>query len=711
MIEPVTVGALSAVLVSVGNGLSGELSRWIAEEVGVRVRRTLGRDAPLPTGSRETLALARQLHARIGENTQANAEWAAFLRSLPAAVPVLSPRRPVPPSTGWFTDRKAVLAWLSWEARRPARARPRVVQLDGPPGIGTSAVALHWCARQDEARFPHGRIYVDLLLLGGGREGPQPSVVLRRVLEEMGIDQDEMPPTEEGRADLYQQLIKNKRVLVVIDHASSAAQTRPLVPATPTSFLVLVRSGPAFALPCQRVNVPPLSDRHARRFLRKGARREVARHKAQLPALLARCAGNVHALNFEKARLLAGEPPLPSPPEEPPVENPVHATVDRACRQLPAATSRLCRLVALADWRFFDARMAARAADVTVEDASRMLGEAEAAQLVRLLPDDRYGFRPEAGAYLGDLAGSEDGAPVCSAAVFRMLEDLLMRARYAASAALPASWRVEAAPGDQNPYGDAAAGMAALLAELDTIIRAVFLADDYQRVDMALSFARALWPLQLKAGRWDEVLPALQFAAERADATYPETRMSAALHFQVAHALVELKRWDEADESVGRARSDEQAAGHPLGEASSVEFRGLLRLYRWRYGEVGPYLAEARRLYESIGPDDEGYDDVPRALALVGRHEGRVLHGQGQLAQARERLERALAFFPPPSEGGESYNRARVLTDLAATLIKLDARDQARARIDEAERLLTPEKAGPHLTYLAVLRRNCEAAD
>lgn len=711
MIETVTVGAVSAALAMVGNGVSGGVSAFLAEEVGARVRRTLGRDASMPTTSRGFEELARRIHARMSEDAPTHAEWAAFLRSLPASEAALDIARPVPPSTGWFTDRRAVLAWLSWEASRPARGRPRVALLDGSPGIGTSAVALHWCAEHGKARFPHGQVYVDLRRAGGGEHGPSPSVVLRHVLEAMGVDAERMPRSEQGRADRYQELIEDKRVLVLVDHVSSVAQARPLVPVTPGSFLVLVRSGPAFALPCRRINVPPLRDRDAKRFLRKGgARRSVVRHRAQLPALLERCAGNAHALSVEKARLLADEPPSPASGEEPPLANPVHAAAQRVCAQLPAETVRLCRLTALADFSSFEARTAALAADVPVADASRMLAEAAEAQLVLSLPERRYGFRPEVRTYLERVAAAEDGAPTCSAAVFRMLEGLLAQARYAARAALGASWRVEDAPEGPNPYADEAAGMTALLAELDTLVRAVFLADEYQHLDMALSFARALWPLQLKAGRWDEVLPALQFAAERADAKYPETRTSGALHFQVAHGLGELKRWDEADEAVCRAVGAEQVAGHLRGEASCVELRGLLRLYEWRFSEVGEYLVEARRLYEGIARGEDGFRDVPRALALLDRHHGRELHGLGQLAEARAQLERALEFFPPTSEGGEAYNRARVLTDLAATLIKLGELDRARSMIDEAEGLLTPEKARPHLVYLAVLRRNCEEA-
>ncbi|CAM5594660.1 hypothetical protein SANTM175S_02607 [Streptomyces antimycoticus] len=55
---------------------------------------------------------------------------------------------------------------------------------------------------------------------------------------------------------LYRRLLAGRRALVVIDHASSAAQVRALVPATPDVFLLVVASGPALALEAERIEVP-----------------------------------------------------------------------------------------------------------------------------------------------------------------------------------------------------------------------------------------------------------------------------------------------------------------------------------------------------------------------------------------------------------------------------------------------------------------------
>ncbi|MGY1433954.1 ATP-binding protein [Streptomyces reniochalinae] len=704
MFEVVTVGALAAFLGAVGNGAAGELGKRLVVSTGAQVRRTLGWGAPLPATEEEREDLARRVHTQlIGDRRQAD-EWALLLRSLPPDAVELRPGAGLPPATRHFTDRESVVRQLQREARRAAGGRPRVALLHGPPGIGTSAVALHWGAGQ-AGRFPDGQFYVDLRD-GAGEHRVAPAAVLARLLERMGVAPDRMPPTGAGREELYRSLTAGRRALVVIDHACTAAQVRALIPATPEVFLLVVSSGPAFALEAERVTVPPLTDRDAVRLLRRVAGQErVTRAKRDMPALLGHCAGNAYALKVAATRLLTGET-LPDDAEET-MEHPVRGLVQTASRRLRPGTARLCRLVCLGDWPAIDAGLAGWAAQVAPEEAARMLDEAAEAQLAEPTADGRYRFRPEVRRALADAAGPEDSVPACAAAVSRVLQGLLNRALHGAHAALPQSWRVEPAPAEGTAYADEAEGMTALLADSANLLRAVFVAQEYQQTDTALRLARALWPLQLKAGHWDDVLPALRFAAACADQHRPQSRIAGALHFQLAHCLGELRHHDEADGEIEAALACERAVGHLRGEASAVELRGLLRLASWRWEEAFDCFTEAERCYRLITPGQEGAEDLPRALALASRHQGRALRGMREFARSRARLISARDFF---AEAGEAYNHARALTDLAETLHDEEDQAGALAAIAEAERLLTPEKATAHLRYLADLRRRCEGA-
>ncbi|MGW5115305.1 ATP-binding protein [Streptomyces noursei] len=707
MFEIVTVGALTAFLTAVGNGAAGEMGKQVLVSTGALVRRTLGREEPVPVGSAGWELLARQLHARLSQDQQQSGEWAQLLRSMPGTAVLLEPGIGLPPATRNFTDRKRVLKQLTREATRPAEGRPRAALLYGPPGIGTTAVALYWGNGQ-RARYPDGQFYVDLRD-AAPENGPGPSAVLLRLLLKMGVDRAEVPPTEAGREDLYRRLTADRRMLVVIDHASTVAQVRNLVPAAPEVFLLVIASGPAFALEAERIPVPQLGDRDAVKMLKKVAGPEnVALVKPQLPALLGHCAGNAFALKAAAMRLLAEDPPSSEVEEGPAWGSPVHGMTEVACHSLGPETARLCRLAAVGGWPAFDADLAGAAANVAPVRAARMLVEAVDAQLVEPLHEGRYRFRPEVRRRLADAAGPAYGIAECAAAVSRVLDFLLHRALHAAHAALPQSWRVESAPVEGTPLEDETAGMEALRIEASNLIRAVSVAHEYGHVDTVLRLARALWPLQLKAGYWDEVLPALRIATRCADQHHADSRTAAALEFQLGHCLGELRLWEEADQATRRAIAGERAAGHVLGEASTVELLGLLLLSRWQYTAAFERFVEAERLYRGITMEQDVAADLPRALALVERHQGRALRGLGRLEESRLRLESARDFFV---RQGETYNQGRVLTDLAETLCDAGENGAALARISEAERLLAPEGATPHLEYLARLRHRCEATE
>ncbi|MFF4453820.1 ATP-binding protein [Streptomyces goshikiensis] len=645
------------------------------------------------------------------------AEWALLIESGPEQVTMASSRGGMPPAPWAFTNHQKTLKRLMGEATRPWEGRPRVVLLSGPPGSGTTAVAMRFGAESRDC-FPEDRqFYVDLRD-AAGENGPEPAAVLLRLLRKMGVDPADVPPTEAGREQLYRQLTAGLRALVVIDHVTSLAQVRGLVPATPDVFLLVVVSGPPLLLDAERVPVPPLSDRYAKQMVRKIAGPEnAARLKAQLPAVLDRCQGNPLALRAEALMLAgagsdSGHGAVQGVEQgaEPQRQDPVRGAVAHASLRLAPAAVRLCRLTALGGWPSVSAVIAAAAAGLDDEsEAARMLAEAADVELLERLPDARYRFRPEIRRPLADTAALEYGVQECSDAVARVLDTLLNRVLPAAHAALRTSWRTEPAPPFPDGPRTESEGITVLAAEVGNIVRAVSLAEDHRRISTALRLARALWPLQLKAGHWDEVLPALRAATRCADENEADPRTAGALYFQLAHCLNELGRWEQANRAARTAVRHERAAGHLRGEASSVELLGLVSLNRWLYEEAYERFAEAEGIYRRITSGQEGAADLPRALALVERHQGRVLRGMGRLDESRRCLESAADFFTG-AEGrpAEPYNQARTLTDLAETLHGIGDDAEALKKITDAEALLTPE-AAPHLRYLAGLRRRCEA--
>ncbi|MFV0132672.1 tetratricopeptide repeat protein [Streptomyces sp. HMX87] len=696
MLDPISVGAIGAVLGAVGAGMANEAGRWAWESAGGLVRRITGREVPAPTTPGQLEDVARLVHDRVRDDPQLARAWAELARGVRTSGPAAGPDRPcLPTAPRFFTDRRQALRLLDKEATRAHRGRPRLALLYGPEGIGTSTLAVHWGWRQ-AARFPDGQLYADLRTLA-------PEAAPGTLLRGLGVPDEEIPPAAEDRAGLLRRCLTDRRLLLVLDHARSAAQVRPLLTAAPGVFTVVVARQPLTGLDALRIPVGPLARRDAVRLLTDLAGKPaLAAARATLPAVLDRCAGSPYALRAAAPRLTD---PTPAHPEAPdvPDSDPVRAAADDSYHRLTTGAARLYRLAGLRDWPALDAAAAARAADTDESEAAEHLAELTDALLVERTDTGRHHYRPAVRAHAERTAAATDGIATCSAAVTRVVGHYRDLAVGAARAALPESWRVPSEPSPVT-FPDRGAAVAALAAEAPNLVQAVHAAEEFGDADTVLLLSRALWPLQLKAGHHETLLPALRAGARTADTHAPGTRTAGALHAQLAHTLTELRRWDEAEAEARAAARDEQAAGHPRGHASAVESLGLLRLRQWRFEEAYARFEEAGRILDAVGPGDEGAADLPRARALLERHRGRALRGLGRRTEAVARLEHALGFF---RSVGEAYNTARTLTDLAETHLDGGARDTALPLIDEALAALGRENAVYHVARLQVLRERC----
>ena len=695
MMDPISLGAIATVLGAVGSGMANEAGKWAWESAGGLVRRIAGREVTAPTTPGQLDDVARLVHDRVHDDPRLARAWAEFARGVRTPGTGQGPHRPVlPTAPRFFTDRQQALKLLDKEAARAFAGRPRLALLHGPEGIGTSTLAVHWGWRRT-ARFPDGQLYADLRALA-------PEAVLGTLLRGLGLPDEELPPAAEDRAALLRRCLADRRLLLVLDHARSAAQVRPLLTSAPGVFTIVVARQPPAGLDALRIPVGPLARRDAVRLLTDlVGKPAIASARAALPAVLDRCGGSPYALRAAAPRLTA--PPVR--PETPavPEGDPVRASAEDSYRLLTPDAARLYRLAGLRDWPALDAAAAAHAADVDRTEAARLLEELAEALLIDVTDTGRYRYRPAVRAHAEHTAAAIDGIAACSAAVARVVDGYRDLAVGAARAALPESWRVPSADSPVT-FPDRGAAVAALAADAPGLVQAVSAAEEFRDRDTVVLLCQALWPLQLKAGQHEILLPALQAGARTADAHFPGTRTAGALHAQLAHTLTELRRWDEAEPEALAAARDERAAGHVRGHASAVEFLGLLRLRQWRFAEAYTCFEEAYGILDGIGPGDEGAADLPRARALLERHRGRALRGLGRREEAVRHLERALRFF---RDSGEAYNTARTLTDLAETRLDGDEPDAALPLIDEALGALARENAEYHVARLRVLRERC----
>ncbi|MEU7526007.1 BTAD domain-containing putative transcriptional regulator [Saccharothrix sp. NPDC042600] len=228
----------------------------------------------------------------------ADEDSAAIVRALPRPqqVPVLPPL---------FTGRADQLAVLDAGAKVDSAAGPQIWVISGPGGMGKSWLAQHW-AVQHRHLFPDGQLYIDLHGFGKQREALPPSAALREFFDAFGVQPDQMPRTDQARANRWRSLTAEKTLLVLLDNAASSEQVLPLLPAGP-NCTVLITSRThltdVIARGARHLHLPPMNDDEARRLLvtRLGADRVSAQPEA-VQALLSACSGYPLALGVLAGR-------------------------------------------------------------------------------------------------------------------------------------------------------------------------------------------------------------------------------------------------------------------------------------------------------------------------------------------------------------------------------------------------------------------------
>ncbi|MBB4934485.1 DNA-binding SARP family transcriptional activator/DNA-binding XRE family transcriptional regulator [Lipingzhangella halophila] len=163
-------------------------------------------------------------------------------------VPV-NARHQLPPGTTDFVGRSAELRTLHESLVRgtsSATAVP-ICAIQGTAGVGKTQLAIRFAHQLlGTGEYAEQQLWVDLR---GRSEEPSadPAVVLASFLGMLGVPPDQVPAGVEERAVLFRDRLHGRKALVLLDNAESEEQIAPLLPASPTS-LVLVTSRRALAL-------------------------------------------------------------------------------------------------------------------------------------------------------------------------------------------------------------------------------------------------------------------------------------------------------------------------------------------------------------------------------------------------------------------------------------------------------------------------------
>ncbi|MET7395852.1 AAA family ATPase, partial [Dactylosporangium sp. NPDC005572] len=193
-----------------------------------------------------------------------------------------------------------------------SRGEASVVVVTGGPGVGKTALAIHF-AHRIARQFPDGQLYLDLQgYAPHGRPTP-PHEALGSLLAAFRI-RTEPPDGTLERSALFRSHVAGRRLLVVLDNAASVEQVRPLLPGGSSSVVLVTGrtalTGLAVRDGARRIGLDVLQEEEAISLFSRAVGHTFT--AAQYPAvrkIVDACARLPLALRIAAARMHGTAPP------------------------------------------------------------------------------------------------------------------------------------------------------------------------------------------------------------------------------------------------------------------------------------------------------------------------------------------------------------------------------------------------------------------
>jgi tetratricopeptide (TPR) repeat protein len=652
--------------------------------------------------------------------------------SPPARVP-----RQLIPAAAHFTGRAGDLSALD-ALRAAGLGRTPLVVVSGAAGVGKTALVATWL-HQHAAAYPDGQLYADLR----GHTDDEPvlaGTVLGRFLRALGMEQSPAEPAEQ--AALWRTVTADRRIVLFLDNAFSAAQIRPLLPASPGSLVAVTSrrrlpglgvDGAAFhhlgALD-PAAGVELLGSRLGRE--RVSREQEAAAHIARL------CGGLPLAVCVAAARMAARpRQPLAAlvaamTPEGVRLsglglagDRAVQAVLDESYGVLTRDAAGAYRRLGLLPVAEFGTGAAAAACALPADTAAELLDVLVEVSLLEELGPDRFRFHDLIRVHAGQRANVEDSSDDRAGALRGALEWYLWTATEAMALLSPTHRRLRRdymrPPDGQPPFDGPAAALAWLDVERLPLMAALRSAAGHGWDDLAWQLVDSMQPLWVRlrpAGLWIEAHRLGLAAAARAGRRTATMRMLTT----GGAGLCNAGRHEEAAEWFGRALRQARQSGDPRAEAQALHGLGQAHQLAGRAERATDCFRQALALREAIGhtrgaalsrlclgdlalarnAPQEAVDlltrarddllavpdayDAARALAFLGM--ARALRGgAGDMERGVDELQQARAEF---AACGSVHWQARVLEMLGQAAAARGQEERARDWYEQSLARYTP---------------------
>jgi tetratricopeptide (TPR) repeat protein/transcriptional regulator with XRE-family HTH domain len=583
----------------------------------------------------------------------------------PAAVAMRSLPRDVPS----FTGRQRELEQVA-EAAAGAEGVVGIHAIGGMAGVGKTAFAVH-AAHRLAQMFPGGQIFLQLHGHTPGQQPVDPADALAGLLLTIGVPAAQIPPDLQARTALWRDRVAGRRLLLVLDDASSSEQVRHLLPGTGGSLVLVTSRRHLSALDATAISLDTLPPGQAAALLVRLAGRaglspadatvaEIIRLCGYLPLAIGMVARQLHHHPAWTAAGRAAE--LASARDRLELivtENvSVAAAFDLSYADLAEDQQRLFRRLGLHPGADVDCYAAAALDGVDLATARRGLEALYDQYLVSEPAQGRYRLHDLIREHARALAERLDPDRDRDAATSRLL-DYYQHTAPRASALIMR----QARPAPATAVSGAIPAAAPELADLEEALawaraeRASLLAC----LDYATRTGQHARVVALTVG----IAGLLRRDGPRADAIPRHTAAIEAARrlgdrFGEANALNDLGdvRWLVGDypaaaEALDRALVIYRDLGDRLGQANVLNYLGIVRCLTGDYPAAAQAQERALSLYRDLG-DRRGQANTLNEL-------GALWYVTGDYPAAAQALDRALGIYRDLGDGRGQANALNYL--------------------------------------------------
>lgn len=587
---------------------------------------------------------------------------------------------PMKPRT--FVGREVELATLG-RLRAEHANGPLVVVLNGPGGVGKSALAVSWL-HELSGEFRDGTLFVEL---GGDSSGPvSPGRALAWFLESLGVSGERIPVDPARRGALFRSLTVDRRLAMCLDNAVSAAQVRTLLPAGPGNLLVVTSRSRLAGLAMDGavfLDVEPLDEAGGLTVLNGliGAARVTEEIDASR-RLVRLCGGLPLAVSIVGARL-ATRPRRQLVDEARSLvddrqrlalsvtgDQSVGAVFNVSYTGLDERARRMYRACSGHPGREFGVAAAAAAVEWDHATTRDVLTELVDVSLLQEIDDERYAFHDLVRAHARQCADAEDGDAMRTTR--RMVSWYLVRTVAADLVIHPLRPHVGPLYDEVVQPGEVFASEHAAMSWLERERANLQAVVDHGWDAVAWQMCEALWGLFLRTRRYSDWI-AMQTTGIASAERCRNPRAEALLRSQLGFAYVKVARFDDAIVENTRALELAEATGDRQARATALSQLGRAARGKGDLAAALAYHRRARQANEEMGQ--------ARGVALNRRRIGDILTRMGDLDAAVSELHAAADAM---AALGDRTQHARSLQFLGAAHQQAGRHDLAVAVLREA---------------------------